>query len=395
MKTIKTQVGIVGAGPSGLLLAQMLHLAGIESVILESRSRAYIENRQRAGVLEHGVVQTLRDCGVGHRLAREGMVHEGIDIRFGEKRHRLDVKALSGGQCVTVYPQHEIVKDLVEARLRTGHPILFGAKATSLLALDQPRPRVRYEHEGEACELECDFLAGCDGFHGISRAAVPAGQLEIYGRDYPFAWLGILAEAPPASHEVIYAHHERGFALQSMRSPSVSRLYLQCAIDEDVDQWSDDRIWSELHARFATDDGFLLNEGRIVQKSLTPMRSFVTAPMRHGRLMLAGDAAHIVPPTGAKGLNSAVGDVRIMAAGLDAYYRRGQSDLLDRYSDIALHRVWKTQRFAASLCTLLHRFHDEPRFQLQMQLAELRQIVEDARAAELFARNYTGLPFDV
>ncbi|OVZ64953.1 4-hydroxybenzoate 3-monooxygenase [Pigmentiphaga sp. NML080357] len=392
---MKTQVGIVGAGPSGLLLAQMLHLAGIESVILESRSRAYIENRQRAGVLEHGVVQTLRDCGVGHRLAREGMVHEGIDIRFGEKRHRLDVKALSGGQCVTVYPQHEIVKDLVEARLRTGHPILFGAKATSLLALDQPRPRVRYEHEGEACELECDFVAGCDGFHGISRAAVPAGQLEIYGRDYPFAWLGILAEAPPASHEVIYAHHERGFALQSMRSPSVSRLYLQCAIDEDVDQWSDDRIWSELHARFATDDGFLLNEGRIVQKSLTPMRSFVTAPMRHGRLMLAGDAAHIVPPTGAKGLNSAVGDVRIMAAGLDAYYRRGQSDLLDRYSDIALHRVWKTQRFAASLCTLLHRFHDEPRFQLQMQLAELRQIVEDARAAELFARNYTGLPFDV
>lgn len=395
METIKTQVGIVGAGPSGLLLAQMLHLAGIDSVILESRPRSYIENRQRAGVLEHGVVRTLADCGVGARLAREGMVHEGIDIRFGETRHRLDVKALSGGQCVTVYPQHEIVKDLVAARLQTDRPLWFEARVTSLLDLETSRPRIRFEQDGETRELACDFVAGCDGFHGISRPAIPGGRIDGYGRDYPFAWLGILAEAAPASHEVIYAHHERGFALQSMRSPTVSRLYLQCPVDDDVEQWSDDRIWSELHARFATHDGFRLNEGRIVQKSLTPMRSFVAAPMRHGRLMLAGDAAHIVPPTGAKGLNSAVGDVRVMAAALEAYYRHGDGDLLERYSEIALRRVWKTQRFAASLCTLLHRFHDEPRFHMRMQLAELEQIVEDPRAAELFARNYTGLPFDV
>ncbi|HEX3346875.1 MAG TPA: 4-hydroxybenzoate 3-monooxygenase [Acetobacteraceae bacterium] len=391
---MRTQVGIVGAGPAGLLLSHLLYRAGIESVVIEARSRDHVEQRQRAGVLEQGTVETLIAAGVGERLQREGMVHEGIDFRFDGTAHRIDVKWLSGGRVVTVYAQTEIVRDLIAARVGDGGVILFASEVIRIDDIDGDTPVIRFRHDGSEHTLACEYVAGCDGFRGVCRDAIPEGVLTTYRRDYPFAWLGILAEAPPGSHEVIYAYHDNGFALQSMRSPRVSRLYLQCPLDDDAVDWSDDRIWSELHARLAA-DGFALREGPITQKAITGMRSFVVEPMQYGRMFLAGDAAHIVPPTGAKGLNAAVGDVRVLAAGFEEFYRRGKSDLLARYSDIALRRIWKVERFAASLCTMLHRFDGDDAFTRRMQLADLAMITSDPLAGMIYANNYAGLPFEV
>jgi p-hydroxybenzoate 3-monooxygenase len=391
---VRTQVGIVGAGPAGLLLSHLLYRAGIESVVIEARSRDHVEQRQRAGVLEQGTVETLIAAGVGERLQREGMVHEGIDFRFDGTAHRIDVKWLSGGRVVTVYAQTEIVRDLIAARVGDGGVILFASEVICIDDIDGDTPVIRFRHDGSEHTLACEYVAGCDGFRGVCRDAIPEGVLTTYRRDYPFAWLGILAEAPPGSHEVIYAYHDNGFALQSMRSPRVSRLYLQCPLDDDAVDWSDDRIWSELHARLAA-DGFALREGPITQKAITGMRSFVVEPMQYGRMFLAGDAAHIVPPTGAKGLNAAVGDVRVLAAGFEEFYRRGKSDLLARYSDIALRRIWKVERFAASLCTMLHRFDGDDAFTRRMQLADLAMITSDPLAGMIYANNYAGLPFEV
>jgi p-hydroxybenzoate 3-monooxygenase len=296
---MRTQVGIVGAGPAGLLLSHLLHREGIESAVVESRSRHYVEHRVRAGVLEQGAVDLLMQSGVGERLRREGLLHHGIELRFGGRGHRIDLTELTGGRAITVYGQQEVVKDLIRARFDAGGQVLFDVSDVSVHALESSSPRIRFRREDADVELQCDVIAGCDGFHGICRQSVPAGVLKAFERSYPFAWLGILAEAAPSHEELIYAYHERGFALFSMRSPSITRLYLQVAPDEDIDQWSDDRVWNELHTRLETDDGWKLNEGPVLEKGITGMRSFVTEPMQHGRLFLAGDSAHIVPPTGA------------------------------------------------------------------------------------------------
>src|SRR5271169_7082880 len=354
MGKLRTQVGIVGAGPAGLTLAHLLHLQGIESVVLESHSREYVENRVRAGVLEQGTVDILREAGVGERLAREGLQHRGVELRFDGKGHRIDFQDLVG-KSITVYAQQEVVKDLIAARLGYEAPIYFEAEAMQSQEYDA-QPRIQYQFDGTSHEIACDFIAGCDGFHGICRPAIPAGQLQIHERHYPFAWLGILAHVPPASHELTYTYHERGFALLSMRSPEVSRLYLQCAPDENIENWPDDRIWQELRTRMATQEGFVLRDGPIFQKGITPMRSFVTSPMQFGKLFLLGDAAHIVPPTGAKGLNLAVADVRVLARALAEFYKTGTGARLESYSQECLRRVWKVQRFSAWMTGMLHRF---------------------------------------
>ena len=321
MATLRTKVGIIGAGPAGLLLSHLLHLEGVESIVIEAQTREYVEERNRAGVLEQGTVDLLNASGVGERLRREGLVHRGVNLRFNQERHRIDLYELTGGRAITVYAQHEVVKDLIQARLHDGGQILFECSHVSVHDFEGQSPRIRFERNGERHEIVCDFIGGCDGFHGICRPSIPAGALCVYEKTYPFGWLGILAEAPPASHEVIYSNHERGFALLSMRSPVITRAYLQCRPDEDLPAWPDERIWDELDRRFETREGFRLNRGIIDQKGVTPMRSFVTEPMQYGRLFLAGDAAHIVPPTGAKGLNLAVADVRILARALSAWYR--------------------------------------------------------------------------
>src|SRR5271170_2231863 len=329
---MRTQVGIVGAGPAGLMLSHLLHLAGIESVILECRSRQYIEDRVRAGVLEQGTVDLMIQTGVGERLGREGLRHDGVWFTFGGRRHRINLSELTGGRAITVYAQQEVVKDLVQARLGAGGQIIFDVDDLSVHDLDSPLPKIRYRENGAAREMVCDFIAGCDGFHGVCRPSVPEGIITIYERVYPFAWLGILAEAAPTSEELIYTYHTRGFALFSMRSPEVTRLYLQCTPDEDLAQWPDDRIWDELRTRMRTNDGWAPAVGPVIQKGVTGMRSFVIEPMQFGRLFLAGDAAHIVPPTGAKGLNLAVSDVRVLAEALEVFYKSGRCDLLDQYS---------------------------------------------------------------
>ncbi len=387
---MRTQVGIIGAGPAGLLLSQLLHNEGIESVILESRSRAYVEGRIRAGVLEHGSVETLVKAGVGARLLREGMTHQGFDIAFAGARHRIDLHALTG-RGITVYGQHEVVKDLIAARLAAGGAVLFEAGATAVDGIARAQPRIHY---GAGDAIECDFVAGCDGFHGIARAAVPARDLSVYERDYPFGWLGILAEAAPASHELVYARHARGFALFSMRSPEITRLYLQCAPDDDIAAWSDSRIWDELHLRLEQGPGFHLNEGAILQKGITGMRSFVAGPLRHGRLFLAGDAAHIVPPTGAKGMNLAIADIRVLARALAAFYRDGREDLLESYSDTCLKRVWLAQRFSWWMTSMLHNFPGADAFQEKIQDAELDFVTRFPEGARALAENYVGLPYD-
>jgi p-hydroxybenzoate 3-monooxygenase len=391
---MKTQVGIVGAGPAGLVLSQLLHLSGIESVVLETHSRGHVEERVRAGVLEQGTTDLLRELGVGERMMRQGLMHHGIELQFARGRHRIDFARLTGGKGVMVYAQHEVLKDLIAARLEAGGRILFDVQDLSVHELQGPRPKVRFRHHARESELECDFIGGCDGFHGPCRPSIPEGVLTVFEKIYPFAWLGILAEAPPSSQELIYAHHQRGFALLSMRSPTVSRLYLQCAPDEELSKWPDERIWQELHTRLEVVQGWKLTEGPVLQKGITGMRSFVVEPMQYGRLFLAGDSAHIVPPTGAKGLNLAVADVRLLAAAITDYYRTGRPDLLQGYSEKCLRRVWKVQRFSWWMTSMLHRFEDHNPFDARRQLAELDYVTSSRAASQSLAENYVGLPFD-
>ena len=392
MTRIETQVAIVGAGPAGLMLSHLLHLEGIHSVVLEIRSRDYCETRQRAGVLEQGTVDLLERTGLGERMKREGLVHRGIEIGFNRRRHRIDFDRLTGGKCVTVYGQHEVVKDLIARRLSDGGDIRFDCKDVSVHNLEGPHPLVRFHHASGTFELAADYIAGCDGSHGICRPSVPAGVLQPFERVYPFGWLGILADAPPTSHELVYMHHDRGFALFSMRSTRLTRLYLQSKPDEDLTHWPDDRIWDELFLRFQCADGWLPRRGAILQKGVTGMRSFVVEPMQYGRMFLAGDAAHIVPPTGAKGMNLAVADIVVLAGALRSFYRDNSTEALDRYSALCLRRIWKAQRFSWWMTSLVHRFDDHNQFDHRRQLAELDYVTSSDAAATSLAENYVGLP---
>ncbi|KUO06511.1 4-hydroxybenzoate 3-monooxygenase [Streptomyces caeruleatus] len=389
---MRTTVGIIGGGPAGLLLARLLHRAGIDCVVLEARTREYVEQRQRAGMLEQGTVHALREAGAAERLTAEGLVHQGIELRFDRERHHIDFPSLTGGRTVTIYAQTEIVKDLVALQLAEGPPLLFEAEALAVEKPESDRPVVRFRHEGHEQTLTCDWVAGCDGFHGVSRDAFPAGVGRSYGHEYPYSWLGVLAEVPPSCDELIYARGDGGFALHSMRSPAVSRLYLQVPNGTDPDDWPDDRVWDELAARFAIDADWTLNRGPITAKSVTAMRGYVHEPMRHGRLLLAGDAAHIVPPTGAKGLNLAVSDVRVLARGLVELHRTGSTQLLDGYSELCLQRVWQASRFSDDMTKMLHAQPDGDAFDHRMQLARLRRITASRHAAAELAANYSGLP---
>jgi p-hydroxybenzoate 3-monooxygenase len=391
MRKLRTQVGIVGAGPAGLVLGELLARAGIDTVIVERHDRRAIEERIRAGVIEHWAAALLDELGLGARMRREGLVHHGIELRFEGRGHRIDFPSLTGGKGVVVYGQHEVVKDVVAARLSADRPLMFEVSDTRVEGLDTDHPTIRFVHEGEETELSCDFVAGCDGFHGVCRPAIPAGVLTAYERVYPFGWLGILAEAPPSSEELIYAWSERGFALASMRSPTISRLYVQCPPDDELATWPDARIWDELHRRLAM-DGFSLTEGPVLQKSITAMRSFVVEPMQHGRLFLAGDAAHIVPPTGAKGMNLALADVLVLSRALSAFYGAGRTDLLEAYSATCLRRIWKAQRFSWWMTSMLHLFDGDGAFDRRRQLAELDYVTSSTAAATALAENYVGLP---
>ncbi len=388
---MRTQIGIVGAGPAGLLLSHLLHLQGIDSVVLESRSRSYIENRIRAGVLEHGVAELLRQCGLGARMDREGLLHHGTILRFGGTSRRIDFQDLTG-KSVMVYGQHEVVRDLVARRLADGGDIRFEVSDVSVHGYDDGAPQIRFTEAGVAKQLDCDFIAGCDGFHGICRPSLPKGFITDYDRSYPFGWLGILAEVAPSSEELVYARHANGFALLSMRSPTIGRFYLQCQPDEDANTWSDDRIWRELHTRLADNEGFVLTEGPILQKGVTAMRSFVAEPMRAGRLFLLGDAAHIVPPTGAKGMNLAVGDVAVLARALERHYAHADTDGLETYSATCLRRIWRVQRFSWWMTSMLHTFTGAGAFDSRVQLAELDYVTTSRAAATTLAETYVGLP---
>ena len=389
----ETQVGIVGAGPAGLLLSHLLAREGIESVVLEDRDRAYVEHRVRAGVLEQPTVDLLNQIGLGERMSREGLVHHGIGIRFGGRDHRIALTELTDGRSITIYGQQELVKDLIAARLAHGGAIEFEVDDVQFDDLATERPVIHYRSSGRDETLRCDFIAGCDGFHGVSRPAIPADAITIYEREYPFSWLGILAEAKPASHELVYSAHERGFALLSMRSSTISRLYLQVANGENLAAWPDDRIWEELRARMATEDDWELADGPIIDRSIAPMRGFVTEPMQYGRLYLAGDAAHIVPATGAKGLNLAVSDVNALAAGIVAWYGSGRTDLLDGYSRRCLGRVWRVQDFSWYMSSITHVFPGEDGFGFRLRRAELEWLVNSSAASRSLAENYVGLPF--
>ncbi|MEU2928517.1 4-hydroxybenzoate 3-monooxygenase [Streptomyces sp. NPDC007251] len=389
---MRTTVGIIGAGPAGLLLARLLHRAGIDSVVLESRDRAYVEHRQRAGILEQGTVDVLRAAGAGERMDREGLRHDGIELRFDRRRHRVDFPGLTGGRSVMVYAQTEVCKDLIALQLKEGGPLLFEAEALAVEGAEGDRPRIRFRHQGREDVLECDHAVGCDGFWGVARKAFPAALSRTFERTYPYAWLGILADVAPSHDELVYARHDRGFALLSMRSPSVSRLYLQVPADADADKWSDEEIWDELERRLETDDDWRLERGPITQKSVTPMRSFVHEPMRHGRLFLAGDAAHIVPPTGAKGLNLAVGDVVTLARALAHEKETGSAKLLDAYSATCVRRVWQAERFSYDMTTMLHPAPDATPFDARLQLARLDRIASSRAAGTDLAEGYTGFP---
>jgi p-hydroxybenzoate 3-monooxygenase len=386
---MRTQVAIIGAGPAGLLLSHLLHLQGIESVVLETRSRADIEATIRAGVLEQGSMDILNEAGVGERMRREGALHHGFEFAFGGQRHRIDLTELTG-HSITVYPQHEVIIDLVAARLADGGDLRFEVGEVALHDIDTAQPSVTFVHAGTAQRIDADFVIGADGFHGVSRPMFPAGTREDFQRVYPFGWFGILVESAPSSDELIYAQHERGFALVSTRSPTVQRLYFQCDPQDKVDNWSDDRIWSELHARLEHHDGWKLKEGKIFQKGIIGMRSFVCAPMRSGRLFLAGDAAHIVPPTGAKGMNLAISDVRVLAQALTAFYKQGSEAGLDGYSETALKRVWRAEYFSWWMTRMLHTFADASPFERRVQRAELENVVASRAMRTALAENYVG-----
>jgi p-hydroxybenzoate 3-monooxygenase len=390
---MRTQVGIVGAGPAGLLLSHLLHLQGVESIVIESRSREYVESRTRAGVLEQGTVDLLTEAGVGERLKRQGLVHHGIEIGFQGRRRRINLFELTGGRSITVYGQTEVVKDLIDARLNAGGQLLFEVEETSIHDFDAAAPKIRFRSNDEWHEITCDFLAGCDGFHGVCRSSIPERALTVYERIFPFGWLGILAQSKPPSEELIYCHHERGFALFSMRAPQITRLYLQCGPEENAADWSDDRIWRELASRLDARGELTLKEGPILQKGVTPMRSFVVEPMQMGRLFLAGDAAHITPPTGAKGMNLAVADVRTLARAFGEFYAYRRADLLDSYSRDCLGRIWRAEHFSWWMTSMLHRFPDASPFQQRLQLAELDYVTSSRAAAAALAENYVGLPY--
>jgi p-hydroxybenzoate 3-monooxygenase len=396
---MRTQVGIVGAGPAGLLLSHLLHLQGVESILVEARSRQYVEERVRAGVLEQGTADLMIETGVGERLKREGLPHHGVNFRFAGRTHRFDFKELANGRAIYVYPQNKVVADLFDARLAAGGRIFFEAEDVSVHGFgdtdSKTRPKFRFLAGDEAQEIECDFIAGCDGFHGVCRPSIPPDALTVFERIYPFGWLGILAEAPPSSEELIYAYHERGFALLSMRSPTISRLYVQCKPDEDINEWPDDRIWHELQLRLASSDPkWKLTEGKVLQKGVTGMRSFVVEPMQYGRLFLAGDAAHIVPPTGAKGLNLAAADVVVLARAFKEFYSSKRRNLLENYSNICLRRVWRAQRFSWWMTSMLHLFDTDNAFDRRRQLAELDYVTSSRAAQQTLAENYVGLPMD-
>jgi p-hydroxybenzoate 3-monooxygenase len=386
----RAQVGIVGAGPAGLTLAHLLHREGIDTVVVENRSREYVEARIRAGVIEQGIVDLLTEAGAGERLQREGLVHHGIELQFGGERHRIPLSDLAGGRAIVIYGQTEVVKDLIRLRLETGEPLHFEAADVAVSDLESERPVIRYRYDGRDVELECDVIAGCDGFHGICRPSIPAGVLSEFSREYPFGWLGILAAVAPSNDELVYAHHERGFALLSLRSPELSRLYIQCRPDEDLGRWPDERIWEELQVRLGL-DGWTLAEGPILEKGVTGMRSYVCEPMSYGRLFLAGDAAHIVPPTGAKGLNLALHDVQVLADVLVDWFRSGSPTGLDAYSETCLRRVWRAEHFSWWMTRMLHRADDEDAFDLRLQLSQLRYVTTSQAAATSLAENYVGL----
>ncbi|MCX5394853.1 4-hydroxybenzoate 3-monooxygenase [Streptomyces sp. NBC_00094] len=386
----RTTVGIIGAGPAGLLLSHLLHRQGIDNVVLELRDQAYVERRQRAGILEQDTVDVLRASGAGARMDRQGLEHHGIELRFDRRSHRVDFPSLTGGRSVMVYAQTEVVKDLIALRKEAGGTILFEAEALSVDGIDTDRPTVRYRHEGAEHTLDCDYVVACDGFHGIGRRSLPEDVVRVTERTYPFSWLGILADVEPSCDELIYAHHERGFALHSMRSPQVSRLYLQVDPDDSTDNWPDERIWDELETRFAVDGDWQLKRGPITEKSITPMRSFVAEPLRQGRLFLAGDAAHIVPPTGAKGLNLAVADVTLLAKALTRHHAERDETLLDAYSETALRRIWRAEHFSYTMTTLLHSSPDETAFDRGLRLSHLRYLANSGAASASLAENYVG-----
>jgi p-hydroxybenzoate 3-monooxygenase len=386
---VRTQVGIVGAGPAGLTLARLLEVAGIESVVLESRSREHCEHRIRAGVLEQRTVDLLRDAGVGQRLDREGIVHGGIHLQFDGTRHHVPMRELTG-RSIVIYGQTEVVKDLIAARVESRLPLLFEVDSVSVRDPDGDVPRIRYTHEGVEQELECDVIAGCDGFHGVCRQSIPPGVLETFEREYPFGWLGILAQVAPSMDELVYAHSPRGFALLSLRSPELSRYYVQVRHDEDIGGWPDERIWEELRLRTAL-DGWTLEDGPVLEKGITGMRSFVVEPMQYGRLFLAGDAAHIVPPTGAKGLNLAMADVRVLAEAVEHLYSTGSAEQLERYSQECLRRVWRAEHFSWWMTSLLHKLPGDDPFDVRLQLSQLRYVTSSEAAARSLAENYVGL----
>ncbi len=392
MRLIRTQVGIIGAGPSGLLLSHLLHLHGIESIVVEARSREYVEKRVRAGQLQQSTVDLLRDAGLGARLDCEGLTHEGFELRFDDRSHRMPFAELTG-RTVKIYGQQEVVKDLIKARMAAGGQLHFTVDDVAIFGMNSDSPVMCCTLDGEYAQITCDFIAGCDGFHGVARKSVPGNALSVYEKVYPFAWLGILAAAPPTTKELVFSVHDRGFALHSVRSPHVSRLYLQVAGGEDLTNWPDERIWKELHARLSLDSSSQLTEGPVLEKSIVTLRSFVVEPMQHGRLFLVGDAAHIVPPTAAKGLNLAVTDTALLAEAFAAWYLNSARESLDGYSANALRTVWRAQEFSAWMTSLLHRFPDDAQFETKLQRSQLEHLVSSSAAAMNFAENYVGVPF--